>query len=89
MSIATVKTKGQITLPTEVRKKLRLNVGDILLIDVKADKITLTPQSLIDRELAESIKEHRNGKSHGPFNGVGGMIAFLDKQTGKTKRNKK
>lgn len=39
--VAKVSSKGQITLPREVRKKLGLKRGDGLVFDIKDDLITL------------------------------------------------
>jgi antitoxin PrlF len=41
MSKATLTSKGQITIPREVREKLGLNVGDKLLFEVEGDTIRL------------------------------------------------
>ncbi len=41
MSKATLTSKGQITIPREVREQLGLNVGDKLLFEVEEDTIRL------------------------------------------------
>ncbi len=49
MSKATLTSKGQITIPREVREQLGLNVGDKLLFEVEEDAIrlrVLKPRSL-------------------------------------------
>ena len=44
MSIGTLTSKGQITIPNEVRKRLRLKAGDRIEFKVEADgKVTLQP----------------------------------------------
>lgn len=43
MSITTVTSKGQITLPKEVRQALGLKRGDRVLFIVEADRAVLTP----------------------------------------------
>jgi len=85
MSIVQVKTKGQLTLPSAIRKQMKLNVGDLLKVDVQAGKITLSPQTVIDRRLAESLQDFKAGRSHGPFKTTAELAAFLDKQTKKLK----
>ncbi len=62
-----VKTKYQVTLPASVRKKVRLAVGDLLEAKVENNKITLTPKSAIDRELALALEDIRRGRAYGPF----------------------
>jgi len=67
MSLVKVKEKYQVTLPAEIRKKIGLAVGDLLEIEVKGSKITLTPKSVIDRELALALEDYEEGRSIGPF----------------------
>lgn len=43
MVVATAKltSKYQITIPAEVRRKLRLNSGDVVYLSVEGDRVTL------------------------------------------------
>ncbi|HDD64189.1 MAG TPA: AbrB/MazE/SpoVT family DNA-binding domain-containing protein [Thermoprotei archaeon] len=41
--VVTVTRKFQITIPKRVREKLRINVGDKLLVKVVDDKIVMVP----------------------------------------------
>ena len=77
MPLVTVKTKFQVTLPTAVRRRAGVSVGDILEAKVEGKKITLTPKGLIDRELALALAEVRKGRVHGPFESAKEMIAAL------------
>jgi len=43
MSIVKISSKGQITIPKEVRKLLKLKPGDRVKIEVKGDFATLKP----------------------------------------------
>jgi len=43
MSIAKISSKGQITIPKEVRKLLKLKPGDRVKIEVKGDFAILKP----------------------------------------------
>lgn len=44
MSIGTLTSKGQITIPNDVRKRLRLKAGDRIEFKVEPDgKVTLQP----------------------------------------------
>ena len=67
MSLIKVKTKYQVTLPTAVREKVGLEVGDLLEVRVKGNKITLTPKSAVGRELALALKDIKEGRTLGPF----------------------
>ena len=51
-AIGKIQRSFQVTIPTELRKKLNLKVGDIVLIEGYEDGILLKPQSLIDRSQA-------------------------------------
>ena len=52
MALVKIKEKYQVTLPAALREKAGLEVGDLLEAKVEGKKITLTPKSVLDRELA-------------------------------------
>ncbi len=79
MSIVKVKTKGQVTIPTALRQQAGLNVGDFLEAKIERGNIVLKPQNLVDRHIAESIEQFRDGQSFGPFDTADEMIASLKK----------
>ena len=68
MSLVKIKEKYQVTLPVLIRAAAGLAVGDLLEVKVKQGKITLTPKSAIDRELALALKDYEVGRFIGPFN---------------------
>lgn len=86
MRLVTVKTKYQVTLPTSIRKRAGISVGDFLEANVEGKKITLTPKSIIDRELALALKEVREGRTYGPFHTVEKLMLSLK---GAKKRKRK
>ena len=47
----TMDSAGRIVVPREVRRQLGLGAGSMLLIDVVAQRIELTPQPRADAEL--------------------------------------
>jgi len=49
MELVTVKTKFQVVIPQSIRKRVRLDVGDLLEASFENGKITLTPKTVIDR----------------------------------------
>ncbi len=77
MALVRIKTKYQVTLPTSVRKKVRLAVGDFLEAKVEGNKITLTPKRAIDRELALALEDFKQGRSIGPFRTAKAAIRAL------------
>lgn len=62
-----VKAKYQVTLPTRVRKLARLRVGDLLEAKVEGNRVSLTPVSIVERELALALEDVRRGRTKGPF----------------------
>lgn len=48
MSRTTVRAKGRLTLPTDIRRAARLEEGDILEAEITTEGILLRPQRLID-----------------------------------------
>jgi AbrB family looped-hinge helix DNA binding protein len=45
-----ITRNGQITLSASVRKKLGLEAGDLIEIEIVNDKAVLTPKRLIDKD---------------------------------------
>ncbi|MDP3727086.1 MAG: AbrB/MazE/SpoVT family DNA-binding domain-containing protein [bacterium] len=75
--LVTVKTKYQVTLPTAVRRAVGVAVGDILEAKVEGKKITLTPKSLIDRELALALEDVKAGRLSPVFTDVAASLRWL------------
>lgn len=56
MPIATVTSRGQVTLPKEVREALRLDVGDRVSFLVRDDGVVeIRPETVDLRELVGSL----------------------------------
>ena len=89
MPLVTVKTKYQVTLPTSVRKQAGVAVGDLLEAKVEGQKITLTPKSIIDRELAHALEDVRKDRVHGPFNSAREMLADLHTRAARYRKGTK
>lgn len=45
-----IRRNFQITLPTAIRKRLHLSIGDILETDIKEGKIIIVPKKTVDTE---------------------------------------
>lgn len=52
MSLVTIKTKFQVTIPAEFAKQLQLSVGDFLEVTSERGRIVLTPKMIVDRKPA-------------------------------------
>lgn len=63
MAIVSLSSKGQLTLPEALRKKLGLGKGDMLHVEEKEGKIILCPVSVVptrfytDEEITTWVKE--------------------------------
>ena len=61
MPIVKVKGKYQVTLPSSVRDQVGIAVGDILEATVENGRITLTPKSIVGREIAKGSRRLQEG----------------------------
>lgn len=85
MSLVKVRPNGQVTLPSSLRERARLNVGDLLEAKLEKGRITLTPASLIDRHIAESQEQISKGQFYGPFDTAEDMIETLHRRSRRSK----
>lgn len=88
MSIVTVKNKYQVVIPQELRRQVRVNVGDLLEAKFERGKITLTPKSLVDREIAEGLEDVKKGRTYGPYRSARETIQALHRMTGPGAKSK-
>jgi AbrB family looped-hinge helix DNA binding protein len=88
MELVTVKTKFQVVIPREIRKRARLDIGDLLEASFENGKITFTPKTVIDRHLAEGLEDVARGRTHGPYQSAPEAISALERRAAKRKRNK-
>jgi AbrB family looped-hinge helix DNA binding protein len=52
MALVKIRRAAQITLPAEVRQKLRVKEGDYLEAEVVGSSVVLKPVTVVDREAA-------------------------------------
>jgi antitoxin PrlF len=50
-----IQEKGQVTLPTEIRKKLGLKPGDLVAVMETPDGVFITPQQVVVAKALDSI----------------------------------
>jgi AbrB family looped-hinge helix DNA binding protein len=87
MELVTVKTKFQVVIPQSIRKKVRLDIGDLLEASFEDGKITFTPKTVIDRHLAEGLEDLARGRTHGPYGSATEAIAALERRAGRRNKN--
>jgi AbrB family looped-hinge helix DNA binding protein len=90
MALVAVKRKYQVVIPQDVREQIGLNVGDLLEARIERGKITFTPQSLVDRGIAEGLEDIKEGRVHGPYSSAAeAMKAFQERTAKLAKRTKR
>ena len=88
-TVVRVKEKFQVTLPSDLRKRAGVAVGDFLEIKVgSGGVITLTPKSFVDRHIAQGLADVKAGRLHGPYSTADEAIRMLDRKASRrtTKR---
>jgi len=88
MALVSVKNKYQVVIPRNVRRKIGLNVGDLLEAAVERGKITFTPKSVVDRGIAESLADFKHGRTYGPFGTSSELVASLHLEAAKLRPRK-
>ncbi len=53
--VVRVQEKGQVTLPTEMRKRLGLKKGDLVAVIETPDGVLITPRELMARKTLDRI----------------------------------
>jgi AbrB family looped-hinge helix DNA binding protein len=86
MPVVRIKNKYQVTLPKAARQALGMEIGDFLEAHVEKGKVTLTPRTLLDKQLAQALEQVRKGKAYGPFDSVDEMIIALKKNYRKSSK---
>ena len=89
MALVTVNTKYQVTLPSSVRRRARLAVGDLLEARVEGKKITLTPKNVIDHELGLALQDVKKGRVSPTFTTAAEGIRWLNAEAKKSKNRKR
>jgi AbrB family looped-hinge helix DNA binding protein len=86
VTLVKVKEKYQVTLPASVRQKAKVAVGDLLEATVEGKKITLTPKSIVDREIALALEDVKKGRVYGPFSTAKETIRSLHREANKLRK---
>ena len=82
--IVKVGVSRQVAIPKKLHDQLGLAPGDYLQIEVEGDRLILTPKALVEKRLAESLDDIREGRVHGPFRSASALLRSLHR----TKKSK-
>ena len=88
-----IQNKGQVTIPTRVREQAGLSKGDVVEFSYQRGKIVITPKLVIDRSgfpsadgdytpaqrkaMDARLAAAAKGRTYGPFDSAGEMIAHV------------
>lgn len=90
MALVRVKDKFQVTIPSALRKRARIEVGDLIDATVQDDgEIRMRAKSVVDRALAEAEEDFQKGRTHGPFDTAEEMIAALHENVRNSRKKRK
>ena len=97
---AKIQHKGQVTIPTSVRRQAGLSKGDLVNFTFQRGKIVITPRIVIDRSkfptaddeytpaqrriIDARLAQARKGPHYGPFNTANEMIADMKERLKKS-----
>ena len=70
----------QVIIPKKLFEKLGLVPGDYLEVELKDERLVLTPKMLVEKRLAESLADIRRGRVVGPFKTARPAIRALKTQ---------
>lgn len=92
MALVKVKNKYQIVIPEDVRKKLKIKIGDMLEVNEKEGQLVARPVIVVDKSQAyfwtpewqraekEADEDIRKGNLSGPFTKAEELIRHLKKK---------
>ena len=76
-SVVKLGTSRQVIIPKKIHDRLGLAPGDYLEVELREDKVVLTPKALVEKRLAEALEDVKRGRVHGPFRSAKEMISSL------------
>ncbi len=76
-SVVKIGTSRQVIIPKKIHDRLGLEPGDYLEVELRDDKVILTPKALIEKRLAEALEDVKRGRVSGPFRSAGELLRSL------------
>ena len=84
LPVVKIGVSRQVVIPKKLHDQLGLSPGDYLEVGLEGDRLVLTPKALVEKRLAESLDDIRQGRVHGPFRSVPALLRSL-RRSKKTK----
>lgn len=69
---------GYRHIPRHVRERAHVEIGDLLEAGVRMAKSSSRQKSLVDRHVAEGLRNAKAGRTHGPYATAAEAIAALE-----------
>ncbi len=85
MPVVKIGVSRQVVIPKKIHDKLGLHPGDYLEVELKGNKLVLSPKALIEKRLAEGLEDIKKGRVYGPFRSVKAMLRSLHQESKKVK----
>jgi AbrB family looped-hinge helix DNA binding protein len=76
-AVVKIGVSRQVAIPKKLHDRLGLAPGDYLEIQLEGDRLILTPKALVEKRLAESLDDIREGRVHGPFHSASELLRSL------------
>jgi AbrB family looped-hinge helix DNA binding protein len=84
LPVVKIGVSRQVVIPKKLHDQLGLSPGDYLEVGLEGDRLILTPKALVEKRLAESLDDIRQGRVHGPFRSMPALLRSL-RRSKKTK----
>jgi AbrB family looped-hinge helix DNA binding protein len=84
VAVVKIGVSRQVAIPKKLHDQLGLSPGDYLQVELEGERLILTPKALIEKRLAESLEDIRQGRVHGPFRSMPALLRSL-RRSKKTK----
>ena len=77
LAVVKIRVSRQVAIPKKLHDQLGLAPGDYLQVELEGDRLILTPKALIEKCLAESLDDIREGRVEGPFRSASALLRSL------------
>jgi AbrB family looped-hinge helix DNA binding protein len=86
MPAVKIGVSRQVAIPKKLHDQLGLSPGDYLEVEVRNNRLILTPKTLIEKRLAEGLDDLKRGRTYGPFASAQALIRSLHHEAKKRKK---